>query len=67
MWKVLASGGALTHAAAGAWSLISAAAQSEPVSWAYAGVHALGPGMLGLATTVLVILATRPPEVLTWE
>ena len=64
MWKTFAFGGALAHTAAGTWPIITAATQSQPVSWLVLGVHAIGSGLTGLAVTILVTLATRPPEVL---
>ena len=64
MWKIFAFGGALAHTAAGTWPVITAVSQGQPVSWLVLGMDAIGPGLVGLAVTILVTLATRPPEML---
>jgi hypothetical protein len=67
MWKTLASGGTVAHAAVGTWSLAHVAGQMEPAGWVLAGMYALGPAVLGLVLTVLVTMATTPPVVFTVE
>jgi hypothetical protein len=67
MLKLFASGGSLAHIAAGAWTLMIAAFHTEPVAWVAAGMHALGPGLLGLAVTVAGCMLTKPPDVLSLD
>ncbi len=64
MWRLFAVGGTLVHTIAGTCSLISTAAQSGTVNWLFASMETVGPGLLGLVATVLITLATQPPEVL---
>jgi hypothetical protein len=64
MWKMFAFGGALAYAAAGTWPVIAAASQGQAVSWLVLGVGVIGPELVGLAATILVMLATRLPEML---
>ncbi len=64
MWKIITLTGTLGHALIGTTSMIQAATQAEPVNWLLTAAAILGPGLFGLAATVLMILASRQPEVL---
>lgn len=64
MWKIVTLAGTLGHAVIGTSSMVQAAIQPNPVNWLQTGAAILGPGLIALAATLLMVLASRPPEVL---
>jgi hypothetical protein len=62
MWRTLASGGALVHAATTSWSFVTASMQNGPGGWLVAGLTAAVPGLCGLGASLVLHLLSRPPE-----
>ena len=60
VWKVLACGGVLAHAAAGTYSLVGSAVQSQPMSWLLLGAYTFAPVLVGGGVALLAGFLGQP-------
>jgi hypothetical protein len=60
MWRKLGFAGALAHVGTIAYSVLSGAAQIDLFGLLYAGMYAVGPGLVGVAAYLLVRTISPP-------
>jgi hypothetical protein len=64
MWRLLACGGTLVHAAVGTFSILSASPAAGPAELMLIGATTLLPSAFGLAAVIMAGMLHNPPEVL---